>query len=269
MSCRSLGRSRWLPAARADSAGNGGRPGEAETSCAAGAARQWLALQSTNFAPAVCDEDMLCDVSNPDDVQATVDRRSRVTDRSTSSSMQESHQPAIEEHSLRKFNMILQINLTERFFSQRAGRRNAQTPQRQYIINVVDRRLRGSDGRAAHCRIRRSRGGLIAMPQESPPWARRGAELTRSRRGFPSRMTESSGGISTSMGPRPDGEQRRGRVERHGSVWRPRLGYHRHTIVIGGGGRWFRNSVPGDNSEARCERFAGVPATLRSRAALP
>ena len=84
-------------------------------------------------------EGAVCDVSNADDVQASIDRDDRhygKIDILVNNAGVTWGQP-IEEHSLEKWNMVLQINLTGAFlFSQRAGREMLKRRSGN-IINVA------------------------------------------------------------------------------------------------------------------------------------
>src|SRR5215212_2033858 len=87
---------------------------------------QWLTPTVEEFrARGFRCEGMLCDVANLAEVQATVDRTLEIfgqIDILVNNAGVTWGQP-IEEHSIEKWNMVLQINLTGAFlFSQRVGR---------------------------------------------------------------------------------------------------------------------------------------------------
>jgi NAD(P)-dependent dehydrogenase (short-subunit alcohol dehydrogenase family) len=138
----------------------------------------------------------LCDVSNPDDVQAAVDRTIKAygqIDILLNNAGVTWGQP-IEEHSLEKWNMVLQINLTGAFlFSQRAGREMLKRRSGN-IINVAS--IAGLVGTMEHGQhivgYVAAKGGLIAMTREfAAKWAKRGIRVNAIAPGFfPSRMTE-------------------------------------------------------------------------------
>jgi NAD(P)-dependent dehydrogenase (short-subunit alcohol dehydrogenase family) len=141
-------------------------------------------------------EGTLCDVSNADDVQASVDRTIASfgqIDILINNAGVTWGQP-IEEHSLEKWNMVLQINLTGAFlFSQRAGREMLKRRSGN-IINVAS--IAGLVGSMEHGQhiigYVAAKGGLIAMTREfAAKWARRGIRVNAIAPGFfPSRMTE-------------------------------------------------------------------------------
>src|SRR5437870_8725824 len=112
-------------------------------------------------------EGTLCDVSNPDEVQATVDRTIHTygkIDILVNNAGVTWGQP-IEEHPLEKWNMVLQINLTGAFlFSQRAGREMLKR-RSGTIINVASvAGLRGSMEQGQHIvGYVAAKGGMIAM----------------------------------------------------------------------------------------------------------
>ena len=138
----------------------------------------------------------LCDVSNPDDVQATIDQTIKIygqIDILVNNAGVTWGQP-IEEHDLEKWNMVLQINLTGAFlFSQRAGREMLKRRSGN-IINVASiAGLVGSMENGQHIvGYVAAKGGLIAMTREfASKWARRGIRVNAIAPGFfPSRMTE-------------------------------------------------------------------------------
>jgi NAD(P)-dependent dehydrogenase (short-subunit alcohol dehydrogenase family) len=192
-------------------------------------------------------EGMLCDVSNPEDVQATVDRTIETyghIDILVNNAGVTWGQP-IEEHSLEKFNMVLQINLTGAFlFSQRAGREMLKRRSGN-IINVASiAGLRGSMESGQHIvGYVAAKGGLIAMTREfAAKWARRGVRVNAIAPGFfPSRMTERVLALSQ---PQMEAAIPMGRVGAEGELKgvavflaAPASGYITgHTIVVDGGG---------------------------------
>lgn len=141
-------------------------------------------------------EGTMCDVANADNVQASVDRTIETygqIDILVNNAGVTWGQP-IEEHSLEKWNMVLQINLTGAFlFSQRAGREMLKRRSGN-IINVASiAGLVGSMERGQHIvGYVAAKGGLIAMTREfAAKWARRGIRVNAIAPGFfPSRMTE-------------------------------------------------------------------------------
>ncbi|HKP87748.1 MAG TPA: SDR family oxidoreductase [Blastocatellia bacterium] len=141
-------------------------------------------------------EGMLCDVSNLTEVQASVDRTIEEygqIDILVNNAGVTWGQP-IEDHSLEKWNMVLQINLTGAFlFSQRVGREMLKRKSGA-IINVASiAGLKGSMESGQHIvGYVAAKGGLIAMTREfAAKWARRGVRVNAIAPGFfPSRMTE-------------------------------------------------------------------------------
>jgi len=141
-------------------------------------------------------EGMICDVANPADVQAAVDRTLETygqIDILVNNAGVTWGQP-IEEHSLEKWNMVLQINLTGAFlFSQRVGREMLKRKSGN-IINVASvAGLKASMENGQHIvGYVAAKGGLMAMTREfAAKWARRGVRVNAIAPGFfPSRMTE-------------------------------------------------------------------------------
>jgi len=137
-----------------------------------------------------------CDVSKPDQVQAVVDQTLATygkIDILVNNAGVTWGEP-IEEHSLEKWNMVLEINLTGAFlFSQRVGREMLKRRSGN-IINVASiAGLRGSNENGQHIvGYVAAKGGLIAMTREfAAKWARRGIRVNAIAPGFfPSRMTE-------------------------------------------------------------------------------
>ena len=158
---------------------------------------QWLTPTVQEFrARGFRCEGMLCDVADVDNVQSVVDRTIEIygqIDILMNNAGVTWGQP-IEEHSLEKWNMVLQINLTGAFlFSQRAGREMLKRRSGN-IINVASiAGLKGSMENGQHIvGYVAAKGGLIAMTREfAAKWARRGIRVNAIAPGFfPSRMTE-------------------------------------------------------------------------------
>ena len=176
----------------------------AEGLAEAGASLMLLARREQWLTPAVerfrsqgykC-EGMLCDVSKLAEVQATVDRTIETygqIDILVNNAGVTWGQP-IEDHSLEKWNMVLQINLTGAFlFSQRVGREMLKRKSGN-IINVASiAGLKATMESGQHIvGYVAAKGGLIAMTREfAAKWARRGIRVNAIAPGFfPSRMTE-------------------------------------------------------------------------------
>ena len=190
---------------------------------------------------------LVCDVSNADDVQASVDRMIATygkIDILVNNAGVTWGQP-IEEHSLDKWNMVLQINLTGAFlFSQRAGREMLKRRSGN-IINVASiAGLVGSMEGGQHIvGYVAAKGGLIAMTREfAAKWARRGIRVNAIAPGFfPSRMTEKVLAVSQ---PQMESAIPMGRVGAEGELKGVAVflasaasGYITgHTIVVDGGG---------------------------------
>jgi NAD(P)-dependent dehydrogenase (short-subunit alcohol dehydrogenase family) len=141
-------------------------------------------------------EGALCDVSNIDEVQATIDQTIKTygqIDILVNNAGVTWGQP-IEEHAIEKWNMVLQINLTGAFlFSQRAGREMLKRRSGN-IINVASiAGLVGTQENGQHIvGYVAAKGWLIAMTREfAAKWARKGIRVNAIAPGFfPSRMTE-------------------------------------------------------------------------------
>jgi gluconate 5-dehydrogenase len=176
----------------------------AEGLAEAGASLMLLARREQWLTPAVeqfrtrgfkC-EGMLCDVSKLAEVQATVDRTIETygqIDILVNNAGVTWGEP-IEDHSLEKWEMVLQINLTGAFlFSQRVGREMLKRRSGN-IINVASiAGLRGTMESGQHIvGYVAAKGGLMAMTREfATKWARRGVRVNAIAPGFfPSRMTE-------------------------------------------------------------------------------
>ena len=189
----------------------------------------------------------VCDVSNVHDVQAAVDQTVATygqIDILVNNAGVTWAEP-IEEHSLEKWNMVLQINLTGAFlFSQRAGREMLKRRSGN-IINVASvAGLRGSMESGQHIvGYVAAKGGLIAMTREfAAKWARRGVRVNAIAPGFfPSRMTER---ILEAAQVHAEASVPMGRVGSEGELKgvavflaSPASGYITgHTIVVDGGG---------------------------------
>jgi gluconate 5-dehydrogenase len=192
-------------------------------------------------------EGALCDVSNPDDVQAAVARTLDTygqIDILVNNAGVTWGQP-IEEHPLEKWNMVLQINLTGAFlFSQLVGREMLKR-RTGNIINVAS--VAGLQGSMEHGQhivgYVAAKGGLIAMTREfAAKWARRGIRVNAIAPGFfPSRMTEK---VLDTAQPQIEAAVPMGRVGGEGELKgvavflaAPASGYITgHTIVVDGGG---------------------------------
>jgi len=158
---------------------------------------QWLTPTIDEFrARGFRVDGMICDVSNPDDVQPAVDKTIETygqIDILVNNAGVSWGQP-IEEHALDKWDMVLKINLTGAFlFSQRVGREMLKRRSGS-IINVASiAGLKGSmeDGQHIVSYVA-AKGGLIAMTREfAAKWARRGIRVNAIAPGFfPSRLTE-------------------------------------------------------------------------------
>jgi NAD(P)-dependent dehydrogenase (short-subunit alcohol dehydrogenase family) len=141
-------------------------------------------------------EGEICDVSNAEDVQRVVNRTIEIygqIDILVNNAGVTWGQP-IEDHSLDKWNMVLQTNLTGAFlFSQRVGREMLKRKSGN-IINVASiAGLVGSMENGQHIvGYVAAKGGLIAMTHEfAAKWAKRGIRVNAIAPGyFPSRMTE-------------------------------------------------------------------------------
>ena len=141
-------------------------------------------------------EGMLCDVCNPDEVQAVVDKTIATYGQIDIlvNNAGVTWGEAIEDHQLEKWNLVLQINLTGVFlFSQRAGREMLKRKS-GVIINVASiAGIKGTLETGQHIvSYVAAKGGLIAMTREfAAKWARRGIRINAIAPGFfPSRMTE-------------------------------------------------------------------------------
>ena len=192
-------------------------------------------------------EGALCDVSNPDQVQAVVDQTiasfGQIDILVNNAGV--TWGQSIEEHSLEKWNMVLQINLTGAFlFSQRAGREMLKRRSGN-IINVASiAGIVGSMETGQHIvGYVAAKGGLIAMTREfAAKWAKRGVRVNAIAPGFfPSRMTEKT--LATDQ-PLIEAGVPMGRVGSEGELKgvavflaAPASGYITgHTIVVDGGG---------------------------------
>jgi NAD(P)-dependent dehydrogenase (short-subunit alcohol dehydrogenase family) len=227
----------------------------AEGLAEAGASLMLLARREQWLTPTVeefrsrgfrCEGD-LCDVSNIDQVQATVNRTIQTygqIDILVNNAGVTWGEP-IEDHSLEKWNMVLQINLTGAFlFSQRVGREMIKRRSGN-IINVASiAGLRGSMERGQHIvGYVAAKGGLLAMTREfAAKWARKGIRVNAIAPGFfPSRMTEK---VLAEIQPMIEADVPMGRVGAEGELKgvavflaAPASGYITgHTFVVDGGG---------------------------------
>lgn len=158
---------------------------------------QWLTPTVEAFrARGFPTESTLCDVSNPEEVQAAVDKTIEAygqIDILVNNAGVSWGQP-LEDHALDKWEMVLKINLTGAFlFSQRVGREMLKRRSGS-IINVSSiAGLKGSmeDGQHIVSYVA-AKGGLIAMTREfAAKWAKRGIRVNAIAPGFfPSRLTE-------------------------------------------------------------------------------
>ena len=158
---------------------------------------QWLTPTVEEFRSRgfKCDS-ALCDVSDPESVQAAVDQTIETfgqIDILVNNAGVTWGSPA-EDMPLDKWKMVLDINLTGAFlFSQKAGREMLKR-KRGNIINVAS--IAGLMGTMEHGQhilgYVAAKGGLIAMTRElAAKWARRGIRVNAIAPGFfPSRMTE-------------------------------------------------------------------------------
>lgn len=176
----------------------------AEGLAEAGAALMLLARREQWLTPTIDEfrargfrvEGVICDVSNPDEVQAAVDQTIAIygqVDVLVNNAGVSWGQP-IEEHALDKWDMVLKINLTGAFlFSQRVGREMLKRRSGS-IINVASvAGLKGSMENGQHIvSYVAAKGGMIAMTREfAAKWARRGIRVNAIAPGFfPSRLTE-------------------------------------------------------------------------------
>jgi NAD(P)-dependent dehydrogenase (short-subunit alcohol dehydrogenase family) len=208
---------------------------------------QWLTPTVEEFrARGFRCEGTLCDVANPAEVQAAVDGALELfgqIDILVNNAGVTWGQP-IEDHSIEKWNMVLQINLTGAFlFSQRVGREMLKRKSGS-IINVASiAGLQGSMEGGQHIvGYVAAKGGLIAMTREfAAKWARRGVRVNAIAPGFfPSRMTEK---VLDAAQPMIEAGVPMGRVGREGELKgvavflaSPSSGYITgQTIVVDGG----------------------------------
>jgi gluconate 5-dehydrogenase len=157
-------------------------------------------------------EGTLCDVSNPDDVQAVVNRTIEAygqIDVLVNNAGVTWGAPA-EDHPLDKWEMVLQINLTGAFlFSQRVGREMLKRRSGS-IINVASiAGLKGSVEQGQHIvGYVAAKGGLMAMTREL-------AANSIAPGFFPSRMTEK---VLESAQPLIEASIPMGRIGREGEL---------------------------------------------------
>lgn len=183
---------------------------------------QWLTPAVEGFSARGFEcEGLLCDVSNPDDVQSAVDRtieRFEKIDILVNNAGVTWGSPA-EEMPLDKWQMVLEINLTGTFlFSQRAGREMLKRRSGN-IINVASiSGIKGTTEVGQHIvGYVAAKGGLIAMTRElAAKWAKRGIRVNAIAPGFfPSRMTER---VLESAQPQIESTVPMGRLGREGEI---------------------------------------------------
>jgi gluconate 5-dehydrogenase len=201
----------------------------AEGLAEAGASLMLLARREQWLTPAVdqfkalgfeC-EGMLCDVSNPDEVQSAVEQtieRYGQIDILVNNAGVTWGSPA-EEMPLDKWRMVLEVNLTGAFlFSQRAGREMLKRKSGN-IINVASvAGIKGTTEVGQHIvGYVAAKGGLIAMTRElAAKWAKRGIRVNAIAPGFfPSRMTEK---VLEETQPQIEAAVPMGRVGREGEM---------------------------------------------------
>lgn len=201
----------------------------AEGLAEAGASLMLLARRDHWLTPAVEDfrargiecEGALCNVSNPDEVQSSVEgtiERFGKIDILVNNAGVTWGTPA-EEMPLDKWKMVIEINLTGAFlFSQRVGREMLKRKSGN-IINVASiAGLKGSTESGQHIvGYVAAKGGLIAMTRElAAKWARRGVRVNAIAPGFfPSRMTEK---VLDEIQPQIEGSVPMGRLGREGEL---------------------------------------------------
>ncbi|HVF91148.1 MAG TPA: glucose 1-dehydrogenase [Blastocatellia bacterium] len=209
---------------------------------------QWLTPTVDEFrARGFRCEGILCDVSNPTDVQNTVDKTIQTygqIDILVNNAGITWGAPA-EEMPLDKWRLVLEVNLTGAFlFSQRAGREMLKR-RAGSIINVASvAGLKGSTESGQHIvGYVAAKGGMIAMTRElAAKWARRGIRVNAIAPGFfPSRMTER---VLEAAQEEIEASVPMGRVGREGELKGVAVflasrasGYITgHTVVVDGGG---------------------------------
>ena len=166
-------------------------------------------------------EGALCDVSDPEDVQAAVNRTMEIYGQIDIlvNNAGVTWGATAEDHPLDKWEMVLQINLTGAFlFSQRVGREMLKRRSGS-IINVASiAGLRGSMEQGQHVvGYVAAKGGLMAITRElAAKWARRGIRVNAIAPGFfPSRMTEK---VLAAKQPLIEAAVPMGRVGREGEL---------------------------------------------------
>ena len=201
----------------------------AEGLAEAGTSLMLLARRDEWLAPAVEEfrsrgfrtEGALCDVSDPEDVQAAVNRTMEIYGQIDIlvNNAGVTWGATAEDHPLDKWEMVLQINLTGAFlFSQRVGREMLKRRSGS-IINVASiAGLRGSMEQGQHVvGYVAAKGGLMAITRElAAKWARRGIRVNAIAPGFfPSRMTEK---VLAAKQPLIEAAVPMGRVGREGEL---------------------------------------------------
>ena len=170
--------------------------GLAEAGCAVrllARREQWLTptLEAFQAKGYDCDGG-LCDVSDPDQVDAAVERFGPVDILINNAGLSWG-QPA-EEVSLEKWRMVIDTNLTGAFLFAQAAGRQMIARRTGVILNIASiAGMRGSMPRGIHAAAyTASKGGLIALTKElAAKWAVYGIRVNALAPGyFPSRMTE-------------------------------------------------------------------------------
>jgi NAD(P)-dependent dehydrogenase (short-subunit alcohol dehydrogenase family) len=183
---------------------------------------QWLAPTVEEFrGRGFRCEGLLCDVSNPDDVQKAVNNTLSAygqIDILVNNAGVTWGAPA-EQMPLEKWRMVLDINLTGAFlFCQAVGRHMLERGSGN-IINVASvAGLVGSTEMGLHIvGYVAAKGGLIAMTRElAAKWARRGIRVNAIAPGFfPSRMSEK---VLEAALPRIEAGVPMGRIGREGEL---------------------------------------------------
>ncbi len=154
---------------------------------------QWLTPTIESFRARGFDcEGALCDIADPAQVQAAVERFGPV-DILVNNAGVSWGQPA-EEMALDKWRQVLDTNLTGAFLFAQAAGRQMIARRSGVILNIASiAGMRGSMPRGIHAAAyTASKGGLIALTKElAAKWAMYGIRVNAIAPGFfPSRMTE-------------------------------------------------------------------------------